>query len=114
MLIMLTLAVLTPVFDGSTDLRVGSFRGGNGGSLTVNTQRLTVRDGARINGTTVGEGNAGNIAINASEIIDVKNGIITSSATSPDIRSVNNGFDTDSTGKAGSIDINTNRFTCPG
>ncbi len=99
-----------PVFDGSTDLRVGSFRGGNGGSLTVNTQRLTVRDGARINGTTVGEGNAGNIAINASEIIDVKNGIITSSATSPDIRSVNNGFDTDSTGKAGSIDINTNRF----
>ncbi len=98
------------VFDGSTDLRVGSFRGGNGGSLTVNTQRLTVRDGARINGTTVGEGNAGSITINASEIIDVKNGVITSSATSPDLRTIINGFDTDSTGKAGSIDINTNRF----
>ena len=100
-----------PVFDGSTDLRVGSFRGGNGGSLTVNTRRLTVRDGARINGTTVGEGNAGSITINASEVVDIKGGIITSSATSPDLRSINNGFNTDPTGQAGSININTNRFT---
>ncbi|AFY54832.1 filamentous hemagglutinin family N-terminal domain protein [Rivularia sp. PCC 7116] len=99
-----------PVFDGSTDLRVGSFRGGDGGSLTINTQRLTVRDGARINATTIGEGNAGSVTINASKIVDVRNGTITSSATSPDLRTVLNGFDTDSTGKAGSININTNRF----
>ncbi|MBV6624368.1 MAG: filamentous hemagglutinin N-terminal domain-containing protein [Rivularia sp. (in: Bacteria)] len=98
------------VFNGSTDLRVGSFRGGDGGTLNINTRKLTVRDGARINGTTVGEGNAGSITINASEIVDVKNGTITSSATSPDLRSVLNGFDTDSTGKAGSININTNRL----
>ncbi len=98
-------------FGGATDLRVGSFSGGDGGSLTVNTRKLTVRDGARINGTTIGEGNAGNIIINASEMIDVNGGIITSSATSPDLRSVINNFNTEPTGQAGNININANNFT---
>ncbi|MFL9466734.1 filamentous hemagglutinin N-terminal domain-containing protein [Scytonema tolypothrichoides VB-61278_2] len=97
-------------FGGPTDLRVGSFNNGDGGSLIVNAQRLTVRDGARVNATTIGQGNAGSVTINTSELVDVSGGTITSSATSPEIRSIINGFNTDPTGKAGSVNINTDRL----
>ncbi|MBW4511095.1 MAG: filamentous hemagglutinin N-terminal domain-containing protein [Scytonematopsis contorta HA4267-MV1] len=100
-----------PVFNGATDLRVGSFSGGNGGNLTINTQTLMVRDGARLNGTTVGQGSAGSITINAEQQVDIKGGNITSSAIFPDFRAIINGFASDPTGKAGAVTINTNRLT---
>ncbi|BAY83544.1 filamentous hemagglutinin family outer membrane protein [Calothrix parasitica NIES-267] len=100
-----------PVFQGPTDIRFGSFRGGNGGSLILNARRVNVRDGARINGTTIGKGNAANLTINASESLDINGGIVTSSASFPDFRSTLNGFNTDPTGKAGTIAIKTNRLT---
>ncbi|MEA5504191.1 S-layer family protein [Halotia wernerae UHCC 0503] len=105
------LSGIDPIFQGPTDLRFGSFRGGDGGSLTLNARQVTVRDGARINGTTVGRGNAANLTINASESVDVNGGIVTSSASFPDFRSALNGFNTDPTGKAGTIAINTDRLT---
>ncbi|MDY7012368.1 MAG: S-layer family protein [Cyanobacteriota bacterium] len=101
-----------PVFQTPSDLRVGSFRGGDGGSLTLNAQRVTVRDGGRINGSTVGRGSAGTLTINASQFVDIDGGRITSSATVPDARVILiTGLDpNNSTGRAGGININTNRL----
>jgi filamentous hemagglutinin family protein len=102
---------IDPVFKGPTDLRFGSFSGGDGGSLTLNARQVTVREGARMNGTTIGKGNAANLTINASESLDINGGIVTSSASFPDYRTILNGYNTDPTGKAGTIAINTNHLT---
>ncbi|KAB8331903.1 S-layer family protein [Scytonema tolypothrichoides VB-61278] len=45
---------------------------GNGGNLTINTKRLTVRDGAQASTTTSGARNAGNLTLNASESVLLK------------------------------------------
>ncbi len=42
-----------------------------GGDLTITTQSLSIRDGARISGNTFGEGDGGNVAIHASDKIEV-------------------------------------------
>jgi filamentous hemagglutinin family protein len=99
-----------PIFKGPTDLRVGSSGVGNGGSLTINTQRLSLREGARINGATTGSGNAGSVTINASDTIDNSGSTITSSAIFGDQRTIINGFESVPTGKAGGIEINANRL----
>jgi large exoprotein involved in heme utilization and adhesion len=41
---------------------------GNGGNLTVETGRLTIRDGARITNSTFGAGRAGDVQVTASDI----------------------------------------------
>jgi filamentous hemagglutinin family protein len=41
---------------------------GNGGNLIVETQRLTIQDGARIEASTLGEGQAGNVLIKATDV----------------------------------------------
>jgi len=45
---------------------------GNAGNLTVNTPRLIVRDGGRVDASTFGSGSAGNVIINAFEFVEVK------------------------------------------
>lgn len=47
---------------------VPEINSGNGGDLTLDTQRLLVTDGARITALTAGSGNAGTLNINATEI----------------------------------------------
>ena len=42
---------------------------GNSGNVAINTAKLSVLDGARISVSTLGEGNAGNLTINASDSI---------------------------------------------
>jgi filamentous hemagglutinin family protein len=44
---------------------------GQGGILTLQTRRLTVREGAQISTSTFSQGNAGNLRITASEAIDL-------------------------------------------
>jgi filamentous hemagglutinin family protein len=41
---------------------------GNGGALNITTPNLTLTNGGQINASTVGQGNAGNITINATDI----------------------------------------------
>ena len=48
------------------DFRTGAE--GTGGNLTINTERLSVSDGSRIQVATFGQGDAGELIINASEI----------------------------------------------
>ncbi|MFW5667492.1 MAG: beta strand repeat-containing protein, partial [Coleofasciculus sp.] len=44
---------------------------GRGGRLTINTQRLSVRDGAVLSASTFGVGEAGSLSVNASESIEL-------------------------------------------
>ncbi|MBW4506204.1 MAG: filamentous hemagglutinin N-terminal domain-containing protein [Scytonematopsis contorta HA4267-MV1] len=44
---------------------------GNGGNLTIESQRISLRDGAVIGASTWSRGNAGNVYIKASEFIEV-------------------------------------------
>ena len=44
---------------------------GDGGNLTIETQRLIIKDGAQVKASTFGEGSAGNLNIKASESIEL-------------------------------------------
>jgi filamentous hemagglutinin family protein len=49
-----------------TDVSIGGQ--GNAGNLTINTKRLSVSDGSKIQASTFGEGNAGDLTIRASDV----------------------------------------------
>ena len=55
-----------PSFLGAITLNVG-----DAGSLAINTSRLVVRDGGRVDSSTIATGSAGSITINASESVEV-------------------------------------------
>jgi filamentous hemagglutinin family protein len=44
---------------------------GAGGHLTIDTGKLSVRDGARVNTATFGQGNAGNLTVRATDSVEV-------------------------------------------
>jgi filamentous hemagglutinin family protein len=102
------LAGKDPVFDSPSDINVGSYRYGNGGNLTIDTQRLVVRDGATIRASTIGSGDAGSVTVNASEAVEVRGDstIEASVNTGSSINSVL-GIKANPSGKAGGITINT-------
>ena len=56
-------------FPSAIFSQVGSNGIGNAGGITINTARLEILDGGQIDATTFGQGNAGAIAIQASESI---------------------------------------------
>jgi large exoprotein involved in heme utilization and adhesion len=60
----------------ASGLLANTVSSGNGGSINVNTQNLTITDRARISARSQGRGIAGNIAINASDSIASNNGTI--------------------------------------
>ncbi|NJM70846.1 MAG: filamentous hemagglutinin N-terminal domain-containing protein [Scytonema sp. RU_4_4] len=59
-----------------------TFNAGNAGILTLNTPRLTLRDGGRVSTSSFVSGSAGSLIINASEFIEVQ-GTAPGSSTSP-------------------------------
>ncbi len=82
---------------------VGRRAVGNGGDINVNTSLLTVTSEAYFDNTIYGQGNAGNIAINASEAVfdlqdSIYNGIYTYALFS-------------GSGNGGNIEINTDSLT---
>ncbi|HEY9832495.1 MAG TPA: filamentous hemagglutinin N-terminal domain-containing protein, partial [Stenomitos sp.] len=74
------------------------------GNLTINTGRLTLRDGGLVLGTTLGPGRGGDVTINASDIVEVL-------GTSPDDFPSAVSSDTGGTGQAGDLTINTRQLT---
>lgn len=50
---------------------VGTLNSGDGGDITVFTERLTVADGAIINSGTTGTGNAGDVRVNATDSVQL-------------------------------------------
>jgi filamentous hemagglutinin family protein len=56
-------------------------KGGKGGNIIIQTQRLLLRDGAVISSISTGEGTAGNINIRVRDTLEANNGTITTSTT---------------------------------
>ncbi len=61
----------TPISFAATFIGAVSFNRGNAGKVTVNTPRLSVRNGAGVGATTLGQGDAGTLLVNAWEQISV-------------------------------------------
>ncbi|MGL5074666.1 MAG: beta strand repeat-containing protein, partial [Waterburya sp.] len=62
---------VTPELLTPSQITAGTGSAGDAGDVTVDTQRLTVRDGGRIDASTTATGNAGSVIINATESIEV-------------------------------------------
>jgi filamentous hemagglutinin family protein len=87
-------AISVDVINGGT---------GNAGSLTINTQRLVIKDGAEVAAKNVGSGQPGQITINAAESVQVIGGKDT-------LTLINAVAGPNATGKPGDIRINTKRL----
>ncbi|WP_017316900.1 two-partner secretion domain-containing protein [Mastigocladopsis repens] len=82
---------------------------GDGGDLTINTQKLSLRDGAQIStGTVFSSGSGGNLTVNASESVDLI-GEVPVPNTKNNAPSVLTSA-TAGSGNAGDITINTSRL----
>jgi filamentous hemagglutinin family protein len=88
---------------------------GNSGNITIETGRLLVRDGANIDSSNFGVGNAGNILIKASNSVDV-----IGTDNNPD-NTISSGIRAqvardaiDNPGNAGTLTIETQRLTVQG
>lgn len=91
---------LTSIGSGLT---TSSFGTGNGGELTINTQKLSISDGGYITTVSREFGRGGNLLINAKDSVEVV-------GRSPNIPS-NISTSTLVSGDAGSLNINTGRFS---
>lgn len=80
-------------------------RTGTVGDLTITTKRLTVGDGAVVSSSTLGEGQGGNLTVNASDSVEV----IGTTADGQSISSLSSR--TEGTGAAGDLTITTKRLT---
>ncbi|CBN58921.1 MULTISPECIES: filamentous hemagglutinin N-terminal domain-containing protein [Kamptonema] len=92
----------------SSALSSGTNRGSSGksGNITIDAQRLIMRDGSNLVSITRSDGASGNIAIKASESVELS-GILPGSTAQTLIGT--NSFD--GNGKAGDITIDTKRLT---
>ncbi|MGQ4650188.1 two-partner secretion domain-containing protein [Lyngbya aestuarii] len=84
---------------------------GTGGNLTIETSRLIIQDGAQAQASTLGEGDAGNLIVTASELIELigttadgqfPSGLLTVSGLE--------GVTTEATGLGGNLTIETGKL----
>ncbi len=78
---------------------------GSGGNLTINTNRLSIRDGGQVSSDTYGDGNAGTLGVHASDLVEVV-GTSETGAISRLSADVNN----NATGNGGDLTIDTRRL----
>jgi large exoprotein involved in heme utilization and adhesion len=76
---------------------------GKAGDLTINTDILLVRDGAQVNAGTFGQGDGGNLTVNASQEVQLIGRSADGRSSSGLFASANRGTN----GKAGDLTINT-------
>ncbi len=86
---------------------VNSEATGNGGNLTINTGRLSVRDGGQISVSTAGAGSAGNLLVNALESAELIGTSADGSLSSGLFGRVRKG----ATGNGGNLTVNTKRLS---
>ncbi|KAF3886928.1 MULTISPECIES: two-partner secretion domain-containing protein [Nostocales] len=90
---------------------------GNAANLTIETQRLSLRDGAIVQTSTLGRGDAGNLIILASDSIEVtgtaKGGLFPTSILAASGGVTGSGFVgfPEATGKGGNVSIQTGNLT---
>ena len=72
----------SPNFAGSS-LAATTFNTGNAGNITVNTARLVLRDGGRVDANTIATGDAGSVTVNASEFVEVSGMVTAPEVTTP-------------------------------
>ena len=113
---------IEPNEGGPSLLSVSSLDAGNAGNLIINTPRLIVRNGGRIDSSTLATGSAGSIEINASESLEVSGtatipgtnipSIISSGANieSPILRLIL-GLPPVPSGSSGNVTINTGQLS---
>ncbi|MFM6724568.1 MAG: hypothetical protein ACKPJF_09010, partial [Dolichospermum sp.] len=85
---------------GRLTSRVNDTAVGNSGGITIDTSTLTLKNGGRITASTFGQGNAGNIAIKATQGVNVNIGGLLSS-----------GVTATGEGNSGGITIDTSTLT---
>jgi filamentous hemagglutinin family protein len=86
---------------------------GNGGNITIETDRLRVRDGGRISSNTEGQGDAGTLLIRAKESVEVSGKTLNPNAKFVDgtyESRISAGATSTSTGSGGSLKIDTGRL----
>jgi large exoprotein involved in heme utilization and adhesion len=88
------------------EARVGSGATGNGGKLTIETGQLTLTDGAFISSSTLGQGNAGALSLQASESITLRG--LDRNGTPSFVEAV---VAPQATGDAGNLTIKTGRLS---
>jgi filamentous hemagglutinin family protein len=96
--------------DGSSPSKIANDTqgSGNGGTLTIHTRRLTIRDGARISASTSKQGQGGNILVNAADSVELR-------GTSPGGRRPSGlSAQTRGSGRSGAIAIKTQKLSVLG
>ena len=97
------------IFPSGLFARVRDKATGNGGTLTIDTDRLTVKDGATVSTETFGAGRAGNLLVNASESIEL---IGTVPGTNNPSQLASDVVErATATGNGGNLTVNTRRLT---
>lgn len=94
-----------PVFSGIF-AQVSEEGSGNGGNITIETDTLTLNEGAQINADTSGAGDGGNLLINASESINLNGSILSADEIYGSSLTTN----VTDTGNGGDITVNTPRL----
>ncbi|GAB4177223.1 MAG: hypothetical protein Fur006_08690 [Coleofasciculaceae cyanobacterium] len=89
------------LFPYTSSLTAQTVGRGDGGNIEINTPVFRVTDGAEVNMTTFGEGKAGSLVVNASELVEVMG-----TSANGQFRSTLNA-QTFSTGDGGNIEITT-------
>ncbi len=80
---------------------------GSGGNLTLETGRLSIRDGAQIKTVTFGTGDAGNLVVNAKESVE----LIGTSANGPGSSGLFTSVQPGATGSGGNLTLATGRLS---
>ncbi|KST65679.1 beta strand repeat-containing protein [Mastigocoleus testarum] len=96
-----------PNGDFPSALFADVFDTGDGGNLTIDTQKLIIKDGAQVSASTFGDGSAGNLIVKASESVQLEGVVLGTDIPSGLFTSVEEG----ATGNAGNLSIETGKIT---
>ncbi|MEQ8540255.1 MAG: filamentous hemagglutinin N-terminal domain-containing protein [Coleofasciculus sp. D1-CHI-01] len=99
----------TVYFFNPSQIITTTLGAGEAGNLTINTDQLMIRDGGRVDASTVGEGQGGILDVNASDSVEVS-GSIPAGTTLDGIQYSWLGTFSAGTGIAGQTRINTGRL----